>query len=554
MIDEPATKIIDENNLIKYMRNFFMWYQLNNLTEGIIMEKRGQINPAVFWPALIVVLGLSVPLAIWPEAGEVAVASCWSFITSKFGWFFLLFGAFCFVVLMWLAFGRYGHVKLGSAEDKPEFSNFSWVAMLFAAGIGIGIMLWSIIEPIYYLNAPPFGVRPHSQMAFEWAHMYGQFHWGFSAWAIYCLPTIPIAYAVYVRKEPSLRISTSCRAILGDLVDGWAGVLIDIIVMFGLVGAVGTSLGLAVPLVSTMFSEMFGIQQSLGLNVFILVLWVLLFGFSLFKGLHKGIKVLSDINIYLAIALIAFVLLAGPTVFILSMWSNSIGLLFNNLLRMSFWLDPITKSGFPQSWTIFYWAWWIAYAPMMGLYVARISRGRTIREVVLAECVWGTLGCWVFFAIFGGFSLYLDWSNIVPVSQILADSGQYAAIVAVLKSIPLSGVVMVVYTILCFVFMATTLASASYSLASISTKELRGDEQPARWNRIFWAVILGVVSMGLLLVGGLKPVQLSSIIAAVPLAPVLIVLTFSGFKMLKEDFGFLSPKKLTIDMPDKVRD
>jgi BCCT family betaine/carnitine transporter len=269
MIDEPATKIIDENNLIKYMRNFFMWYQLNNLTGGIIMEKRGQINPAVFWPALIVVLGLSVPLAIWPEAGEVAVASCWSFITSKFGWFFLLFGAFCFVVLMWLAFGRYGHVKLGSAEDKPEFSNFSWVAMLFAAGIGIGIMLWSIIEPIYYLNAPPFGVRPHSQMAFEWAHMYGQFHWGFSAWAIYCLPTIPIAYAVYVRKEPSLRISTSCRAILGDLVDGWAGVLIDIIVMFGLVGAVGTSLGLAVPLVSTMFSEMFGIQQSLGLNVFI---------------------------------------------------------------------------------------------------------------------------------------------------------------------------------------------------------------------------------------------------------------------------------------------
>lgn len=222
---------------------------------------------------------------------------------------------------------------------------------------------------------------------------------------------------------------------------------------------------------------------------------------------------------------------------------------------MAFWLDPIAKSGFPQSWTIFYWAWWIAYAPMMGLYVARISRGRTIREVVLAECLWGTLGCWVFFAIFGGYSLYLDANNIVPVSQILADSGQYAAILAVLKSIPLSGIVMVIYTILCFVFMATTLASASYSLASISTKELRGDEQPARWNRIFWALILGVVSMGLLIVGGLTPVQLSSIIAALPLTPVLLVLTFSGFKMLKEDYGFLSPKKLTVNyVPDKSQE
>lgn len=511
------------------------------------MEKRGEINHAVFWPSLLVVLGLSVPLAIWPEQGGRAVNAVWSFITDHFGWFFLLFGFFCFAVLIWLALGRYGNVKLGGPDEEPEFSTFSWIAMLFAAGIGGGIMMWCIMEPIFYLNGPPFGVKPGSPLAFEWAHLYGMFHWGFSAWAIYCIPTIPIAYAVFVRKEPTLRFSKALRPIFGNLVDGWVGVVIDVLIVFGLVGAVGTSLGLEVPAVSAMLQGLFGVQDSIWLQLAIVLIWLCIFGTSVYRGLSKGIKVLSDINLYLAFVLIAFVLLAGPTVFILKMTVNSLGLLLNNFFRMTFWMDPITRSGFPEAWTVFYWAWWIAYAPMMGLFVARISKGRTIKELVIAECFWGTLGCWLYMAIFGGYSLFVEANHIAPLTQIMNESGQFAVIVATLQTLPLSKIAMFIWTVLIFIFLATTVDSTAYTLASVCTRRLRGDEQPARWHRVIWAIALASVSIGLLVVGGLQPVQLSSIIAALPLTPVLILLIISGIKMLKEDFPHLQPKKEAID-------
>lgn len=510
-------------------------------------ERRGGINPPVFWISLAIVLGLSIPLIFFPEAGTRAVNAVWTFVTSYFGWYFLLFGICAFGVLMWLAFGRYGNVKLGRVDDEPEFSKFSWIAMLFCAGIGGGIMMWCIMEPVYYMSSPPFGIAPGSFLSFEWANTYGLFHWGFSAWAIYCIPTIPIAYAVFARREPSLRISTSCRAIFGDLVDGWVGVVIDILIMFGLVGAVGTSLGFAVPALAAVLQALFGIEPTMLTQILIIVAWVCLFGASVYRGLSKGIKVLSDINTYLALALIVFVLLAGPTVYILKMWVNSTGLLLQNFFHMTFWLDPVAEGGFPEAWTVFYWAWWIAYAPMMGLFVARISKGRTIKELVIAECVWGTLGCWVYFAIFGAYTVYLGSNGILSFSEILAGGGEFGAIAAVLQTFPLHKLIMAIWALLIFIFLATTVDSTSYTLASVCTKVLHGDEQPALWNRVVWALVLGAVSIGLLVVGGLQPAQLSSLVAALPLTVVLIILVASGIKMLQQDFPHLSPKVLAID-------
>ncbi|ATW27254.1 BCCT family transporter [Candidatus Formimonas warabiya] len=511
-------------------------------------QRKLQIDWRVFWPALIVVLGVSLPLAINPEKGGTVVNAALAFCTGKFGWLFLLFGMFCFVLLMWLAFGRYGNVKMGGPTDEPEFSYFSWIAMLFCAGIGSGIMIWSVIEPIYYLAGPPLNVEAGTFMAKEWAHVYGQFHWGFSAWAIYCLPTIPIAYYVYVRKENSLKMSVTFKDLFGPkVVDSWIGVVIDVIVMFGLIGAVGTSLGLAVPVVSALFHEMFGIPQGMGLNLLIIALWTAMFGTSVFKGLSKGIKVLSDINIYLAIILAVFVLFVGPTVFTMKLWTNSMGLLFSNFFHMSFWMDPINQGGFPEGWTVFYWAWWIAYTPMMGLFVARISRGRTIKDIVIAECLWGTLGCWLFFGVIGAYSIYVDINGIVPVSQILADQGSQAAIVAVMGSLPLGKLVMFVYLTLIFIFLATTLDSSAYTLASVCTRDIRGDEQPATWNRVFWALCIGLISIGLLAVGGLGPVQTSSIVSALPLMPVLFLQVISFMKAINKDFAHLKPRPIAID-------
>lgn len=504
---------------------------MNKVRSGAALDGR------VFWPSLIVILGITIPLVAFPESGEAIINQMFAFSTGKFGWLYLVSGLSVVAFLLWLAFGRYGNIRLGRETDVPEFSYFSWVAMIFCGGIGIAIVNWAWVEPIYYFNAPPLNVAAHSREAAEWALTYGQFHWGLTPWAFYCLPALPIAYSMYVRRQPGVRLSVAARGVLGTKANGWMGILLDTIVVFGIVGGVGTSLGLAVPLVSTLASDVFGIKPSFAFDMAILSLWTLMFGMSVWFGLSKGIKILSDINVYLALLLLAFVAIIGPTLMIINGWANSLGLMFNNFIHMSLWTDPIAKGSFPQDWTVFYWAWWIAYAPMMGLFVARISRGRTIKELILAELVWGSLGCWIFFAVWGGYSLNLQLTGALDVSAILSQEGIPAAVLAILKTIPFSGPIIAAFVLLCFVFLATTLDSAAYVLASVTSHELSGYEEPQRWLRIVWALLLAVIGIGLIKVGGLKAVQTSTIVVALPLIPVLGVLAWSLVRMIRTDFG-----------------
>lgn len=504
---------------------------MSHLKEGAALDGR------VFWPSIAVILGVTVPLIAFPDAGNAVINQMFAFATGKFGWLYLLFGLMTVVFLLWMAFGRYGNIRLGRKSDTPEFSYFSWVAMIFCGGIGIAIVNWAWVEPIYYFNGPPLNVAAHSREAAEWALTYGQFHWGLTPWAFYCLPALPIAYSMYVRRQPGVRLSVAARGALGDKSNGWLGLTLDTVVVFGIVGGVGTSLGLAVPLVSTLAGDIFGIQQSFVFDMCVLALWTLMFGMSVWFGLSKGIKILSDINVYLAFALLLFAAAVGPTLVLINGWANSLGLMLNNFIHMSLWTDPVAKGTFPQDWTVFYWAWWIAYAPMMGLFVARISRGRTIKELILAELVWGSLGCWVFFAVWGGYSLDLQLSGALDVNAILSAQGIPAAVLAILKTMPFSSLVIGAFVLLCFVFLATTLDSAAYVLASVTSNELSGYEEPQRWLRVVWALLLAVIGIGLLKVGGLKAVQTSTIVVALPLIPVLGVLAWSLLRMIRADLG-----------------
>jgi len=362
-------------------------------------DNSSALDGRVFWPSVLVILAVIIPVIIFPESSSLIIKRLFNFVTVQFGWLYLASGLAVVVFLLWLAFGRYGQIKLGQADDKPEFSYFSWVAMIFCCGIGIAIANWAWVEPIYYFSSQPLGVPAQSQQAAEWALAYGQFHWGLTPWAFYCLPALPIAWVMYVRKRPGVRLSVAAQGLLGKHADGWLGTVLDIAVVFGIVGGVGTSLGLAVSLVSMLASSLFGINPSFALDLAILSLWTALFGTSVWFGLRKGIRVLSGINVYMALVLLVFVFAIGPTLFIVNGWTNSLGLMVNNFVHMSLWTDPIAKGSFSQDWTVFYWAWWIVYAPMVGLFAARISRGRTIRELIVAQLFWGSLGCWVFFAV-----------------------------------------------------------------------------------------------------------------------------------------------------------
>ena len=501
----------------------------------------------MFLPALALTLVAGSWMVLSPASAEATMNAAMASITHGFGWLFVISAAAVFVFALWLAFGRYGQVKLGRPEDTPEYSELSWAAMMFSAGIGAGLVSWAFVEPLYYFSGPPLGIEAGSSQAAEWAHMYAQFHWGFVPWALYAVPTIPIAYALYVRDTPFLRISVASEGVLRTPARRRLEPIIDTLVIVGMFGGAATSLGLAVPLVSAFASALTGVEDGFALRLGVLVLWTALFGTSVYRGLKAGIRWLADFNIVLAVLVVAFVLLAGPTVFILTLSANSFGLMIDNFVRMGFWLDPIDAGGFPDAWTLFYWAWWIAYAPLMALFFGRISRGRTIRRTVLGIMTWGPLGCLSFMAVCGGYALHLELSGTLPVAQMLAEEGNARTVAAIVASLPGSTVLVAIFTVLCFVFLATTLDSVAYVLASISTRNLPGDVEPDRWLRLVWAFALAFIAVGLVLIDGLQTVQAMSVVTALPLVPVLAALVVSLLVWLREDFGsVLTPPVLAL--------
>lgn len=494
-----------------------------------------RIDKTIFWPSLILVVFVTMLLVMFRETAAPVIEGIMAAINSNLDWAFEFLTIGLFIVILWLIFGRYGKVKLGGKDDHPEFSRFSWGGMLFTASMGTSIMFWSIVEPLYYYTGPPFGIEAGSLEAAEFAVSYGLFHWGISAWALYALPAVVIAYTLFVRKDASLKISSACRGVLGKHADGLLGKTIDVLVIWSLIGGLGTSLGLGVPMVAAVIGDIFGIEQSLGLSIMIIFIWTVIFSSSAYLGLYKGIRKLSDLNVFLALALAVFVIIVGPTIFILSYFTNSLGLMLDNFMRMTLYTDPIFESGFPQTWTVFYWAWFAATAPFIGLFVARISKGRSIRELLSHVLLWGTLGSWLYFGVFGGYGMNLELSGAVDLIGILTEQSEQDVIVAVLNSLPLAPIVLVFFAILGFIFLATSLDSATYVLASIATSNLKPDEEPARWHRLLWGIVLSAMAIGLTVVGGLQVIQTSSVFVSVPVLLMYILLTASLYKWLKQD-------------------
>lgn len=489
------------------------------------------------WPGfsatVVIILAVCIPLFYIGDAAAPYLLKVYVFISEQFGIFYLLAAVGAVAFLLWLSFSRFGEVRLGTEE--VEFGQLSWIAMLFCAGIGAGLMYWCVIEWTYYYTSPPFGVEPRSAEAAGWASTYGMFHWGVTAWAFYCLPAVAIAYPYYNRKMDVLRFSVSCQWFLQGNDHGAVARLIDFLFMVALIAGAGTGLGFSTPMIAACLSWLFGIEHSYGLEVIVMLACVSLFVISVWLGLQRGIRRLSDINLLLAFGLLLFILLAGPTLFLVKTSLNGIGLMAQNFIRMNFWTDPFTNSGFVEAWTIFYWAWWVAFAPYVGLFITRISRGRTIRQVINGMLIFGSLGCWVFYMIIGNYSLYLQLNDMVDVIAVMAASDAPAAIVATLESIPLAPAVISVFTLMSIIFAATTYDSASYTLASSATLHLAAGEDPARWHRVFWAFALAVLPITLLFVGGLETIKVMLLITSTPILVVGVFMSYALVKSLQQD-------------------
>ncbi|WP_022924063.1 BCCT family transporter [Serinicoccus marinus] len=497
------------------------------------------LAPRVFYPAAAIVGGFVLAAVIFPATMNSALAAANEYIVNTVGWYYVLL-TFLFVVFsIWLAISRYGDIKLGKDDDAPDFSYGSWFAMLFSAGMGIGLMFWGVAEPLNHFAGPPPGTAEGSSQAdMAITAMSRTFlHWGLHAWAIYIIVGLGVAYAVHRRKLP-VSIRFALRPLLGDRADGWIGDVIDVVAIVGTLFGVATSLGFGVAQVSAGL-EFVGLVEdsSAWLQVLLIAGITVVATASVVSGVDKGIKWLSNINLSLAGLLLIFVLVAGPTLFLLNDMVQSIGYYLQNFFSMSFSTFAYQEEG-PEwlgSWTTYYWGWWISWSPFVGIFIARISKGRTVREFITGVLLVPTLLTMAWFVIMGGTALH---RQVFGDGSLVGEDGSVStneALFQMLDGLPggpfLAGLAIVMIVI----FFVTSSDSGSFVVDMIANG---GNPNPPVWSRVMWAVLEGAIAAVLIVAGavagveggGLASLQTMAIITAAPFTLVMIGICISLVK------------------------
>ena len=489
-----------------------------------------EARTTVFWVSLALASAFLLWGAFAPEQLAQVTGSIQTWLLDAFGWFYLLCAVGLLVTAVMLIFSRYGDIPLGRDGEKPEFPLLTWFAMLFCAGMGIGLVFWGVAEPSSHFYAPPFG-DPETPEAASLALQYSFFHWGLHPWAIYTMVAMCLAYFQFRKQEPGL-ISASCKPILREHSQGIAGQTIDIIAVFATVFGVATSLGFGAIQISGGLSYLFDIPNTITTQLILIAVVTALYMLSAQTGLQRGIKYLSNLNMVLAVALMGFLLFLGPTKFIMEVFTSALGEYLHNLPKMSLYLAPFDDSRWVQDWTLFYWAWWIAWAPFVGTFIARISRGRTVREFVLGVLLVPSLFSAFWFSIFGGTAIFLEMFEQAGLKQVIEVQGKEVALFTLLEQFPMGAVMSLIAIFLIGTFFITSADSATFVLGTLTTN---GSLNPSNPVKLTWGIVQSVAAAVLLWSGGLKGLQTGSILAAFPFAIIMILMVGSLFKAFKEE-------------------
>lgn len=494
---------------------------------------REHTNPPVFVISAIVVLVFLAIGATLPGATEQVAGAVQTFIATYFGWFYVLAVNMFLIFTVALLFTRYGRVRLGSDDSRPEFSTWAWFAMLFTAGMGIGLVYFGVAEPVFHFTSPPTGEGGTEAAARE-AMNITFFHWLLHPWAIYIVFALSIAYFSFRRGLP-LRPASAFYPLLGDRIHGPIGHAVDILAVFGTMFGLATSLGLGAQQVNSGLNTLFGVPNTTAVQIGLVGIITAVAATSVVLGIDRGIRRLSLINIWLAIGLAAFVFLVGPTIFILNSLIGDFGYYLQNLIGTSFRMFSLNEdaSGWLQSWTIFYWGWWISWSPFVGMFIARISRGRTLREFIGGVLLAPVGASAVWFAIFGETAIRYLMQNRAGG---LADADSSNMLFVLLQQLPIASILTVVASlvgiIVVVLFFATSSDSGSLVIDVLTNG---GDPNPLWQTRLFWAVLEGGVAAILLLAGGLTALQTASITAGLPFAVVLLFMAYGLIKGLQQE-------------------
>lgn len=484
---------------------------------------------SVFWIVIVITAAAVLWGVIAPENLQNVSETAQTFITNSFGWYYLLvvsiFVGFC----LFLIFSPIGKIKLGKQDEKPEFNLLSWFAMLFSAGMGIGLVFYGAAEPIsHFAISSPSGETGTPQ-AFRDSLRYTFFHWGLHAWAIYAVVALCIAYFQFRKDAPGL-ISSTLYPILGEKVNGPIGKTIDCIAVFATVAGVATSLGIGATQINGGLNYLFDIPINFTVQLILICIVTVLFLASAWSGLGKGIKYLSNMNMILAGLLMVFMLIVGPTILIMNSLTDSIGQYISNIVQMSFRLSPNDpgKREWINNWTIFYWAWWISWSPFVGIFIARVSRGRTIREFLIGVLVAPCILAFLWFSIFGVSAIDLEQTGAFHIAGLTTENMLFGT----LDNYPLTMVTSILALVLIAVFFITSADSATFVLGMQTTY---GSLDPSNSVKLSWGIIQSAMAAVLLYSGGLSALQNTAILAALPFSIVILLMIAALYKALSTE-------------------
>lgn len=491
-------------------------------------KPRIQINPPVFFISSILTVVFVSFAILAPEKAGALFGEIQAWITHSAGWFYVLSVAGFLIFVVLLAVSDFGRIKLGPDHSEPDYSYTSWFAMLFSAGMGIGLMFFGVAEPIMHYATPPVGEAGTVEAARE-AMKITFFHWGIHAWAIYAVVALSLAYFAFRHNLP-LTIRSSLYPLIGERIHGPIGHTVDIFAVLGTIFGVATSLGFGVIQVNSGLNYLFGVPSTIFVQILLIAIITAVATLSVGLGLDAGIRRISELNMILAVILISFVLVAGPTVFLLQTLVQNTGMYLSSLFSMTFNLYAYEPTGWIGGWTLFYWGWWIAWSPFVGMFIARVSRGRTIREFVIGVLLVPVGFTFMWMTVFGDTAIHMVLMQGITqlADAVAADTS--VALFQFFEYLPFSGIMSLLATVLVITFFVTSSDSGSLVVDMLTSG---GKEESPTWQRIFWAVIEGIVAAALLLAGGLGALQTATIASALPFTMIMILMCWGLLRALR---------------------
>ena len=490
------------------------------------------LNKPVFFTSSLAILVLLIYAASNPDQANTFFQSLQDTVAQNGGWFYILTVAIILLTVVILGFSRYGDIRLGPDHATPEFSKLTWLSMLFAAGMGIGLMFFGVAEPVMHFLAPPTA-DPNSIAAVKEAMKTTFFHWGVHPWAIYAAVALVLGYFAYRHQLP-LTLRSALYPLIGERIYGWPGHLVDIFAVTTTIFGVSTSLGFGAAQINAGLSYVFGIPSTTGVQIGLMAGVVGIAIISVTTGLDKGIRRLSEANMLLAVALLVFVLVLGPTVFLLQAYLQNMGAYASDIVRNTLNLFAYAKTDWIGGWTIFYWGWWLAWAPFVGLFIARISYGRTIREFVMGVLLIPTAFTLLWMTVFGNTAIDMVLVQGKDALASMVNEDTSVALFVFLENFPFSSILTLLAVLMVVIFFVTSCDSGAMVVDMLCSN---GRNDTPLWQRIYWAVSVGVVAAILLYAGGLGALQTMTIVAALPFSVILLVALFGLMKALRvEDY------------------